>query len=73
MVLWTSGFVLMTLLINGPLISPLMTWLGLNGASKVKQQVGGPLVMQQGGGLLVMQQGCGPLFTQSCAVPNPHP
>ena len=50
MVLWTSGFVLMTLLINGPLISPLMTWLGLNGASKVKQQVGGPLVMQQGGG-----------------------
>lgn len=28
--LWTAGFVVMTLVINGPLLSPLMRWLKLN-------------------------------------------
>ncbi len=32
--LWTSGFVLMTLLVNGPLIGPLLGWLNLNGISE---------------------------------------
>lgn len=38
--LWTAGFVLMTLVINAPLITPLMNRLGLNTASHAKQQVG---------------------------------
>jgi len=29
----------MTLLINGPLLTPLMTWLKLNNISSVKKQV----------------------------------
>ncbi|KAJ9516981.1 hypothetical protein QJQ45_027366, partial [Haematococcus lacustris] len=37
--LWTAGFVVLTLVINGPLITPLMGWLKLNTTSKVKQQV----------------------------------
>lgn len=38
-VVWCSGFVLMTLLINAPLLTPLMTALGLNATSPIKQQV----------------------------------
>ncbi len=41
--LWTAGFVLMSLLLNGPLIAPLMTWLGINKPTAAKQQVRGPL------------------------------
>ncbi len=40
MVLWTAGFVLMTLLINAPLLGPLIGLLGLDcSASRVKRQV----------------------------------
>ena len=38
--IYTAGYVLMTLLINGPLLAPLMTWLKLNTISTVKKQVG---------------------------------
>lgn len=37
--LWTAGFVMLTLLINGPLISPLIRWLGLSKVSAAKKQV----------------------------------
>eukprot|EP00798_Chlamydomonas_sp_ICE-L_P021081 gene21081-27964_t len=37
--LFTSGFVLLTLCVNGPLITPLMSFLGLNGTSETKLQV----------------------------------
>jgi len=37
--LWTAGFVMLTLLVNGPLISPLIRWLGLSKVSAAKKQV----------------------------------
>ena len=40
MVVWTSGFVLMSLVINAPLMTPLMTALRLNATSPIKQQAG---------------------------------
>jgi hypothetical protein len=39
MIIWTSGFVLMSLVINAPLMTPLMTALRLNATSPIKQQV----------------------------------
>ncbi|KXZ50129.1 hypothetical protein GPECTOR_17g1002 [Gonium pectorale] len=38
MVVWTSGFVLMSLVVNAPLLTPLMSWLKLNITSPIKQQ-----------------------------------
>lgn len=37
--LWTSGFVLMTLLINAPLIPKLLQWTGLSEPSLIKIQI----------------------------------
>ncbi|GLI64224.1 hypothetical protein VaNZ11_007422 [Volvox africanus] len=39
MVVWTSGFVLMSLVVNAPLLTPLMTLLRLNTTSPIKQMV----------------------------------
>lgn len=39
MMVWTSGFVLMSLVINAPMLSPLMRVLRLNTTSPMKQQV----------------------------------
>lgn len=35
--LWTSAFVLLTLLVNAPLIGPVMRWTGLSKASAIKK------------------------------------
>ncbi len=39
MMVWTSGFVLMSLVINAPMLTPLMRVLRLNTTSPIKQQV----------------------------------
>ncbi|KAG2490363.1 hypothetical protein HYH03_011165 [Edaphochlamys debaryana] len=39
MVVWTAGFVLMSLVVNAPLLTPLMRWLHLNTISPIKLQV----------------------------------
>ncbi len=39
MIVWTSGLVLLTLLLNAPLLTPIMTLLRLNATSSIKLQV----------------------------------
>jgi hypothetical protein len=62
--LYTTGFVLLTLLINGPLLGPLLRALHINQLSAAKQQVRGACLMSTTGDHIL------PLFGACFCLPE---